>query len=80
MSDLSPKRTTYDSRADAAYIRVAGGRMHRTLELVFPFGSVYFDITRGGRVIGIELLGISTLAKRALSAKPTARVRRGGKR
>ncbi|MDO8518112.1 MAG: DUF2283 domain-containing protein [bacterium] len=48
---------TYDAEADAMYIRVKKGKVHKTHE-VSP--SVIVDVDKGGHILGIELLDVSS--------------------
>lgn len=45
-----------DAEADAAYIRLRNGKVHRTEELP---GGYMLDYSRAGKVIGIEVLHLS---------------------
>jgi uncharacterized protein YuzE len=50
---------TYDPEADAAYIRVAAGKVAETAQA----GPFVYDMDERGRVLGIEILAASrTLA------------------
>lgn len=46
---------TYDPEADAAYIRIASGRVAETAEA----GPFAYDMDERGRVFGIEILSAS---------------------
>jgi len=58
--------TSYDAEADAMYVRIAptGAAVSDTRELE---PGVILDLDSGGRLIGIEILGV-----RARSASPAA--------
>ncbi len=45
-----------DTEADAAYIRLRNGKVHRTEEIG---GGYMLDYSRAGKVIGIEVLHLS---------------------
>jgi uncharacterized protein YuzE len=50
---------TYDPEADAIYIRIGKGEFDRTEEA----GPFIYDLDKGGRILGIEILFVSrTLA------------------
>lgn len=53
-----PVRTTHDPEADAVHIRLSDERPFEAAE-VFP--NVMLDLTEDGRVVGIEILGASTV-------------------
>jgi uncharacterized protein YuzE len=48
----------YDPKADAMYIRLSAGTVFDSDE-VRP--NVFFDMDESGRVLGIEMLGVSKL-------------------
>jgi uncharacterized protein YuzE len=48
---------TYDPEADAAYIRLARGKVERTEEA----GPFVYDIDAEGRILGIEILSCKTV-------------------
>jgi len=50
-------KATYDREADAMYIRVKKGKVHKTLEVS---DAVNVDVDRNGRALGIELLFVSS--------------------
>jgi len=51
---------TYDEAADAAYIRTRRGKPYKQVEATKP---VVLDIDRKGRVVGIEVQGVSKKIK-----------------
>jgi uncharacterized protein YuzE len=58
---------TYDPEADAAYIRIAVGKVAETTDA----GPFVYDMDEQGRVLGIEILGASrTLAPGAWRDAP----------
>jgi uncharacterized protein YuzE len=50
-------KATYDKEADAMYIRVKKGKVHKTLEVS---DGVNVDVDKEGHALGIELLWISS--------------------
>jgi uncharacterized protein YuzE len=58
-------RYTYDADADAAYIsfvdQISPGevRSTRICDVEFVHGSIAFDLDEQGRLLGIEILGVS---------------------
>jgi uncharacterized protein YuzE len=48
---------TYDTEADAVYIAVGRGKVHRTDEA----GPFIYDVDGEGRIIGIEILSASSV-------------------
>lgn len=50
-------KATYDKEADAMYIRVKKGRVHKTLEVS---DGVNVDVDKKGYALGIELLFVSS--------------------
>ncbi|KKW47563.1 hypothetical protein A3C21_02280 [Candidatus Kaiserbacteria bacterium RIFCSPHIGHO2_02_FULL_59_21] len=59
-------KATYDKEADAMYIRVKKGRVHKTLEVS---DGVNVDADRKGKALGIELLFISSQMPRKSISK-----------
>ncbi|OLV20228.1 DUF2283 domain-containing protein [Deinococcus marmoris] len=60
-----------DTEADAAYIRLRKGKVHRTEEL----GEGYMlDFSRAGKVIGIEVLHLSKKSAGVLGVDVPERV------
>jgi uncharacterized protein YuzE len=50
-------KATYDKAADAMYIRVKSGKIHKTLEVS---DAVNIDVDTKGRALGIEILYVSS--------------------
>lgn len=59
-------KATYDKEADAMYIRVKKGKVHKTLEVS---DGVNVDVDKKGRALGIELLFVSSQMPRKDIAK-----------
>ena len=59
-------KATYDKEADAMYIRVKKGRVHKTLEVS---GAVNVDVDKRGRALGVELLFVSSQMPRKSISK-----------
>ena len=56
---------TYDKEADAMYIRVKKGKVHRTKEVT---DTCILDLDKKGTLLGVELLFVSNqLSKREIS-------------
>lgn len=72
-------RTTFDPDADALYLSVTEAEVEETREAA---PNVMIDLDASGRIVGVEILGVSKLP----TAKPTAMAfeilaqRRNGKR
>lgn len=49
-------KITYDSEAEAAYIRLSKGNVHRTQKVA---DNLLIDLNRKGKVLGVELLFVS---------------------
>lgn len=47
---------TYDPEADAIYIRIGSGKVDQTEEA----GPFIYDLDAAGRILGIEILSVST--------------------
>lgn len=74
-----PLKVSYDADADAAYLDFgAARRVSHTVEAkIAPhgvFGQINVDVDAEGRVVGLEILGASTILPRSL-LKPTAPTR-----
>ena len=50
-------RATYDKEADAMYIRVKKGKVHKTLKVS---DMVLVDVDKKGQALGLELLFVSS--------------------
>lgn len=50
-------KATYDKEADAMYIRVKKGKVHKTLEIS---DVILADVDKKGQVLGLDLLFISS--------------------
>lgn len=50
-------KITYDPEADAAYIKIRNGNIHRTRKIS---NNLLVDVNRKGNVLGIELLFVSS--------------------
>ena len=50
-------KATYDREADAMYIRVKKGKVHKTLEIS---NAILADVDKKGHVLGVELLFVSS--------------------
>lgn len=50
-------RVTYDPEADAIYIRIGKGKVDQTDEA----GPFIYDLDSDGRILGIEILSVSTV-------------------
>jgi uncharacterized protein YuzE len=50
-------RISYDKDADAMYIRLANGEFRRNREI---HEGIILDVDDGGRLLGIEILDVST--------------------
>ena len=50
-------KATYDKEADAMYIRVKSGKVHKTLEVS---DAVNIDVDKKGRALGVEILFVSS--------------------
>ena len=50
-------KATYDKEADAMYIRVKKGKVHKTLKVS---DMMLVDVDRKGQTLGLELLFISS--------------------
>ena len=48
---------TYDTEADAAYIKIAKGEVQKTLKIT---DAVLIDVDKRGQALGVELLFVST--------------------
>ena len=59
-------KATYDKEADAMYIRVKSGKVHKTLEVS---DAVNIDVDKKGRALGVEILYISSQMPRASITK-----------
>ena len=59
-------KATYDKEADAMYIRVKDGRVHKTLEVS---DAVNIDVDKKGRALGVEILYISAQMPRKSISK-----------
>ena len=49
-------KLTYDSEADATYIRLRKGNVHKTRKIA---NNLLVDVNREGMVLGVELLFVS---------------------
>ncbi|MDO8561856.1 MAG: DUF2283 domain-containing protein [bacterium] len=49
-------KATYDKEADAMYISVKKGKVHKTLEVS---DAVNIDVDKKGRALGVEILYVS---------------------
>lgn len=50
-------KATYDREADAMYIRVKKGKVHKTLKVS---SAILADVDKKGNVLGLELLFVSS--------------------
>lgn len=50
-------KATYDKEADAMYIRVKKGKVHKTLQVS---DAVLVDVDKKGQALGVELLFVSS--------------------
>ncbi len=50
-------KATYDKDADAMYIRVKKGKVHKTLEIS---DVILADVDKKGQVLGLDLLFVSS--------------------
>jgi uncharacterized protein YuzE len=50
-------KATYDKEADAMYISVKKGKVHKTFEVS---DAVIVDVDKNGRTLGIEILFLSS--------------------
>jgi uncharacterized protein YuzE len=50
-------KATYDKTADAMYIRVKNGKIHKTLEVS---DAINVDVDTRGRALGVEILYVSS--------------------
>lgn len=50
-------KATYDKEADAMYIRVKRGKVHKTREIS---DAIIVDVDKRGHVLGIEVLFVSS--------------------
>lgn len=64
-------KATYDKEADAMYIRVQKGKVHKTLHVS---DAVLVDVDKKGQALGVELLFVSSHMPR----KSIAQTIRGG--
>ena len=62
-------KATYDKTADAMYISVKGGKVHKTLEVS---DAINVDVDKNGRALGVEILYVSSHMPRK-SIKETLR-------
>ncbi|HEY4522641.1 MAG TPA: DUF2283 domain-containing protein [Candidatus Paceibacterota bacterium] len=63
-------KATYDTEADAMYIRVKRGKVYKTLEVS---DAVNVDVDKKGRTLGVEILYVSVQMPRK-SIKEAIRV------
>ena len=62
-------KATYDKEADAMYISVKKGKVHKTLEVS---DAINVDVDKQGRALGVEILFVSSQMPRN-SIKKTIR-------
>jgi len=59
--DRRKPHVTIDTEADAAYVYLVGKRRRQVARTVECTKSIYLDLDKNGRVIGVELIGLKLL-------------------
>lgn len=52
-------KATYDKVADASYMYLNKGKVHKTLRLKYP---IIVDIDKKGKILGVEMLNVSKIS------------------